>query len=162
MKELNFKQVLKFVVFLVLVGGSFSSCRKDKNYTFQDEMAKLKKYIQDNNITTKPTSSGLYFIETLAGTGEKARAGLDVAVRYKGYFLDGTVFDQNLDASEPFKFRLGWGYVIAGWDEGITYMREGGKATLIVPSSLAYSYRGTEGIPAYTSLIFEVELIKVY
>ncbi len=76
-------------------------------------------------------------------------------------FLDGEKFDSSYDRGEPFEFTLGAGQVIKGWDEGISYMKEGGKATLIMPSSLAYGAYGAGIIPPYTSLIFEVELIDV-
>ncbi|MCF6184979.1 MAG: FKBP-type peptidyl-prolyl cis-trans isomerase, partial [Bacteroidales bacterium] len=70
-------------------------------------------------------------------------------------------FDSSYDRNEPFEFTLGRGQVIKGWDEGISYMKKGGKATLIMPSSLAYGASGAGSIPPYTSLIFEVELIDV-
>ena len=166
MKRIEFNKSITITA-IILIVSSFSWSCKDKTDNYFEEMLKLKKYIADNNITTQPTSSGLYYIETVAGTGERARYGLNVSVRYKGYFFDGTVFDQNLDASIPFTFPLGYGYVISGWDEGISYMRVGGKATLIIPSSLAYGYQGSDGgdggvdIPPYTTLIFEVELVGV-
>jgi FKBP-type peptidyl-prolyl cis-trans isomerase len=75
--------------------------------------------------------------------------------------LDGTVFDQNLDYETPFTFTLGYSNVIQGWHEGISYMKDGGKATLIIPSSLGYSYNSSGLIPAYSTLIFEVELVNV-
>jgi len=160
MNRIRVNQLLAVSVFFLVLGSCMFSCKK-KTYSFYDEMVKLNKYIADNNITTKPTASGLYYIETLPGTGDKARVGLTVSVRYKGYLLDGTVFDQNLDADEPMTRPLGSGYLIAGMEEGISYMRNGGKATLIIPSSLGYSYMAQDGIPAYSTLIFEVELVNV-
>jgi FKBP-type peptidyl-prolyl cis-trans isomerase len=166
MAKIKFRQSLMNIVILVALAFTGSSC-KDKTDYYLVEMDNLNKYIADNNITTQPTYSGLYYIETLAGTGYRARPGGYVSVRYKGYFLDGTVFDQNLDATDPYTFPLGVGYVIAGWDEGICYMKEGGIAKLIIPSSLAYSSQEQPGInggpviPPYTTLIFEVELINV-
>lgn len=157
---LKIKSVNKMTLvtmFLVILGFS---CQ-DKTSSYLEEMAILKKYIADNNITTEPTASGLYYIETLAGTGERARTGMTVSVYYKGYLLDGTVFDQNLDYETPFTFTLGYSNVIQGWHEGISYMKDGGKATLIIPSSLGYSYNSSGLIPAYSTLIFEVELVNV-
>lgn len=119
------------------------------------------KYIEDNGINVLPTASGLYYIEKEKGTGSRAMAGDQVYVHYTGTLLDGTKFDSSLDRGEPFSFRLGVGEVIKGWDEGIGLMNEGGKATLIIPSAIAYGSRDSGTIPAYSTLLFEVELIKV-
>ena len=66
------------------------------------------------------------------------------------------------DRGEPFVFDIGQGQVIKGWDEGISYMHEGGEATLIIPSSLGYGSSGAGSIPPYSTLIFEVKLINIY
>ena len=141
----------------VLFISFFTSCKSDS----EKELETLQSYIDDNNITVDPTASGLYYIETLAGTGAQATAGDIVVVNYTGTFLDGEKFDSSYDRNEPFDFTLGIGEVIKGWDEGIGYMKEGGKATLIMPSRLAYGSRGAGSIQPYTSLIFEVELLDV-
>ncbi|MBN2891766.1 MAG: FKBP-type peptidyl-prolyl cis-trans isomerase [Bacteroidales bacterium] len=127
----------------------------EKVYTIDD-------YLKDNNIAVEPTSSGLYYIETEAGTGEQAKPGDIVVVHYKGTLLDGTKFDASYDRGEPFEFKLGAGEVIKGWDEGIALMKVGGKATLILPSDLAYGNRAVGGvIPANSPLLFDVELVGV-
>lgn len=141
----------------VLLISFFTSCKSDA----EKELETLKAYIESNNITTEPTASGLYYIETLAGTGASATPGDIVVVNYTGTYLDGEKFDSSYDNGEPIEFTLGIGQVIKGWDEGISYMKEGGKATLIIPSSLAYGAYGNNTIPGYTSLIFEVELLDV-
>ena len=82
-------------------------------------------------------------------------------VRYTGKYLNGTTFDTNVGTNrEDFVFTVG-GNVIAGLNEGVTYMKVGGKSTLLMPSSLAYGTQGYYTIPGYTPLLFEVELIKV-
>jgi len=113
-------------------------------------------YLIDNEITTEPTSSGLYYIETLEGTGSAPTNGQFVEVKYEGRFLSGEVFDSGI-----FEFQLGAGTVIAGFDEGVSYMKKDGKATLIIPSDLAYGKQGKSDIPAYTTLIFDVEIINI-
>ncbi len=143
--------------FSILTLFFVSSCKSDA----EKELDDLKAYIEEHNITTEPTASGLYYIETREGTGVQAQAGNTVVVDYRGTFLDGEQFDSSYDRGEPFEFTLGAGQVIKGWDEGIAYMKEGGKATLIMPSSLAYGAYGAGSIPPYTSLIFEVELLDV-
>ncbi len=125
------------------------------------EKAQRDKYLSDNNITVTPTASGLYYIENEKGTGKKAMPGNTVNVHYTGRLLDGTKFDSSIDRGEPFSFRLGVGQVIKGWDEAIALMNEGGKATLIIPSAIAYGSRDSGTIPAYSTLVFDVELVSV-
>jgi peptidylprolyl isomerase len=108
------------------------------------------------------TESGLQYIETEAGTGAQAQVGDKVAVHYTGTLADGTQFDSSLDRGKPFEFVLGRGAVIAGWDEGIALMKEGGKATLVIPPALGYGGGGITGvIPGDATLVFEVELVSV-
>ena len=126
------------------------------------EKETIANYIKENHVTVEPTASGLYYIETAEGTGVQPVAGDKVKVHYNGTLLDGTKFDSSYDRGEPFGFTLGKHQVIEGWDEGIALMKEGGKATFIVPSSIAYgaSARGNV-IHAYAPLKFEVELVEV-
>tara|TARA_B110000503_G_C7166973_1_gene422408 strand:- start:4712 stop:5626 length:915 start_codon:yes stop_codon:yes gene_type:complete len=138
-----------------------------------NEMVILKKYLEDNNITTEPTESGLIFISKKKGTGKQAVAGKKVKVNYEGMFLDGTYFDTSVEEAAkangiynpqrpygPFDFDLGAGQVIKGWDEGIEMLKEGGKARLIIPSKIAYGAAPRPGAP-FSTLIFDVELIEV-
>lgn len=126
------------------------------------EASILAKYIADNEITVEPTASGLYFISTLQGEGEQAVAGNKVKVHYTGTLLDGTKFDSSVDRDEPFEFVLGQGQVIKGWDEGIAMLKVGGKATLILPSSMAYGERQAGAIiKPFSPLKFDVELIAI-
>jgi FKBP-type peptidyl-prolyl cis-trans isomerase len=123
------------------------------------EPALLDKYLKDNKITAKPQPSGLYYIQTLAGTGPKAEAGKTVKVNYTGKLLDGKVFDSSKGA--PLEFTIGRSQVIRGWDEGISMMKQGGKATLVIPSAIGYSDRDMGVIPPYSTLVFDVELVEV-
>jgi FKBP-type peptidyl-prolyl cis-trans isomerase len=118
-------------------------------------------YLTANNITVEPTKSGLYYVETLAGTGDLPVEGDTVLVNYTGKFLDGSVFDSS-DEGDPLEFILGIGQVISGWDEGVSYMKKGGKATLIIPSDLAYGANGYYPvISGYSTLVFDVELVDI-
>lgn len=108
------------------------------------------------------TDSGLEYIEIEEGSGKAAEKGKSVSVHYTGTLTDGTVFDSSYNRGQPITFKLGVGQVIAGWDEGIGLMKEGGKATLTIPPHLGYGERGAGGvIPANATLIFDVELVKV-
>jgi len=126
------------------------------------EASVLAKYIAENEITIEPTESGLYFLSTLEGEGEQAVAGNKVKVHYTGTLLDGTKFDSSVDRDQPFEFVLGQGQVIKGWDEGIAMMKVGGKATFILPSSIAYGERQAGAvIKPYSPLKFDVELLEI-
>lgn len=126
-----------------------------------NEQLEISKYLTENNITVEPTSSGLYYILVSEGTGYQPVAGKKVKVHYTGTFLNGEKFDSSYDRNEPIEFPLGTGAVIPGWDEGISMMKEGGKARLIIPSKIAYGDQDRGPIKAFTPLAFEVELVEV-
>lgn len=95
------------------------------------------------------------------GEGLEAAAGKTVTVHYVGSFPDGKIFDQSTNRG-PFKFKLGAGQVIKGWDQGVAGMKVGGKRKLTIPSHLAYGSRGAAGvIPPNAELVFEVKLLDV-
>ncbi|MDZ4203669.1 MAG: FKBP-type peptidyl-prolyl cis-trans isomerase, partial [Bacteroidales bacterium] len=126
------------------------------------EKQNITKYLKDNGIQATPTANGLYYIEKVKGTGIMAEPGKKVNVHYTGTLLNGTKFDSSVDRGTPFEFTLGQGQVIRGWDEGIALMNVGGKALLIIPYELAYGSRAMgENLPAYSTLLFEVELLGV-
>jgi FKBP-type peptidyl-prolyl cis-trans isomerase len=126
------------------------------------ESSLLKKYLKDNKITAKPTASGLYYIEKVKGTGPQIHAGSKVSVQYTGTLLNGKKFDSSRDrGGKPFDVEVGKGNVIKGWDEGLLHMSKGGKAILIVPSSIAYGEHEMGSIPAYSTLVFDLEVVDV-
>ena len=106
-------------------------------------------------------STELQIEELQQGTGAEAVAGKSVEVHYTGWLTDGKKFDSSVGGS-PFRFRLGAGEVIAGWDRGVQGMRVGGKRKLTIPPQLGYGARGFPGaIPPNSTLVFEVELLGV-
>jgi len=108
------------------------------------------------------TDSGLKIEELVEGDGDLAAAGQQVSVHYTGWLTDGTKFDSSVDRNEPFKFGLGRGMVIQGWDEGVVGMKIGGKRKLTIPPQLGYGARGAGGvIPPNATLVFEVELLGI-
>jgi len=108
------------------------------------------------------TASGLQYIVLDEGTGKKPVAGNTIDVHYSGYLVDGKRFDSSVERGAPFSFNVGMGYVIKGWDEGLLLMKEGAKFRFIIPYELAYGENGYPPvIPAKSTLIFDVELLKV-
>ncbi|NDC37201.1 MAG: FKBP-type peptidyl-prolyl cis-trans isomerase [Proteobacteria bacterium] len=116
---------------------------------------------------TVTTASGLRYKDSVVGSGAEAKSGQQVSVHYTGWLLGandtkGNKFDSSLDRGQPFRFPLGAGQVIKGWDEGVAGMKVGGKRTLFIPSELGYGARGAGGvIPPNSSLVFDVELLGV-
>lgn len=128
---------------------------------FEEEKALLQEYLTNNNLVGNTTESGLIIVTVQEGKGATPAAGQTVKVNYTGYLLDGTKFDSSLDRNTPFEFPLGMSRVIRGWDEGVAAMKVGGKAKLLIPSSLAYGSRDMGVIPPNSPLVFDVELLEI-
>ncbi len=121
----------------------------------------ILKYLVDNKLDFKSTESGIYYSIDKEGEGGHPKATDVVNTHYKGYRLDGKVFDSSYDRGEPIEFSLNG--VIKGWQEAIPMLKKGGKGTFIIPSGIAYGERGAgPDIPANTVLIFDVELLDFF
>ena len=113
--------------------------------------------------------TSLQITDRTVGSGAQATAGKTVSVHYTGWLYDGkaadrhgTKFDSSRDRGEPFKFAIGAGQVIRGWDEGVQGMQPGGQRRLVVPADLGYGDRGAGGvIPPGATLVFDVELLAI-
>lgn len=128
----------------------------------QTETKELAEFMSKNKITTAPSPSGLVFVETQAGKADVTLVDGDtVYINYTGKFLDGKVFDESISRGAPISFPLGIGMVVPGWEEGIKMMHPGSKANFILPSKIAYGKMGNYGIPPFTTLTFEMELVKI-
>lgn len=114
-------------------------------------------YLEDNSIEAEKSASGLYYVIEEPGTGTQPNSSSTVTVNYKGYLLDGTVFDQSRPSGATFALSQ----VILGWTEGIAYFKEGGKGMLIIPAHLAYKDRSVGSIPVGSVLVFDIELLEV-
>lgn len=126
----------------------------------------IKDYLAEHKIKAQKTESGLYYKIDEPGTGDNAAPGQKVTVNYTGMLLNGEKFDSNTDPAfghvQPFDFMLGTGSVIKGWDEGIALLKKGGKATLYIPSTLAYGANSpSPKIPPHSVLVFDVELLDI-
>lgn len=126
--------------------------QKAAGKAFLEENAK-----KEGVITTK---SGLQYEILTEGTGKSPKATDQVRCHYEGRLIDGTVFDSSYQRGEPADFGLN--QVIAGWTEGVQLMKEGAKFRFTIPYLLAYGERGAGAqIPPFSTLVFDVELIKV-
>ena len=138
------------------------------------ELADANKYIAGHKLVLKTTPSGLKYVITKPSLKRKPLKGDTVLVNYVGRTTDGKLFDTSIESVakeagldqpgrpyEPIQVVLGAGGIIKGWDEGLLLLNEGSKATFVVPSALAYDGQGQGDIAPYSTLIFDVELVKV-
>lgn len=95
------------------------------------------------------------------GVGKEAIPGHKVTVHYTGWLTNGQKFDSSVDHGQPFTFNLGAGEVIMGWDQGVAGMKEGGTRRLTIPPGMGYGDRAAGTIPPNSTLIFQVDLLKV-
>ena len=140
---------------------AFEEFNKSKADRIRKEKEKELKMLKDVSKGFSKTSSGLLYKFEKENNSQKPSNGNKVKVHYKGMLLDGTVFDSSFKRNQPIEFTLGVGQVIKGWDEGISLLGIGDKASFIIPSDLAYGASGAGGvIPPNATLVFEVELIS--
>jgi FKBP-type peptidyl-prolyl cis-trans isomerase len=155
----NNQTIFLFITAVLLM--SLGSCNPARKYE-KEESAKIQEYLSNNinlNFVLKP--SGLYYLEVVAGLGRLAATHDTAYLFYSGKFLSGTVFDTNAGTTDTLVRPVNEGWLITGFDEGITYMREGGKAMFLIPSKLAYGASGFYFINGYTPLLYDVELVRI-
>lgn len=145
-----------FALMLATCTTSVMSCPEHEEAAAESSQEKTNTK-GEKNMTDK-----LQIVDTIVGTGDEAKKGDTVEVHYVGTLLDGKKFDSSHDRSETFKFKIGEGRVIKGWDEGVPGMKEGGKRELTIPAEMAYGSRGAGAvIPPNATLKFEVELVSI-
>lgn len=129
----------------------------------KDEEDAIQEYLKKNNLDIKDSGSGLYYIETEKGSGEQPAEGNLVRVNYTARLLKtDKIVESTKNNGAQKEITLSPRYVMPGLIKGICMMKEGGTATLIIPSHLAYGASGSQNVPPNSPLIFEVELVKVY
>lgn len=129
-----------------------------------EEQRKLHTYLDTNKTRFSILKNGIYYIPIRQGTGSCASSGDVLKVNYKGYFLNGKQFESTYERGQPLEFTFGeQGQVIKGLETAISLMNEGEKAKFIIPSQLAYGGTGSSTgiIPPYTTVIYEIELVKL-
>lgn len=152
-----------YILVIALFTGLFvASCnKKDSSCTAAvegapaSEVVVLDEYIAANSIDAQKDDRGFYYKIENAGTGSHPDLCSDIIVNYKGWLINGTSFDEGKDAT----FELSG--LIKGWQAGIPLIARNGKIKLYLPPSLAYGSTATNGIPANSILIFDIELVKI-
>ena len=141
------------------IGDALAAASKAK---FAPVLAEGQKYLAENKKKSGviTTASGLQYEVLRTAVGDKPKATDQVTVHYKGTLINGKEFDSSYSRNEPTSFPLNG--VIRGWTEGVQLMSVGSKYRFVIPYDLAYGENGAgEGIPPYSVLIFEVELVKI-
>lgn len=146
------KYILNLSIFALLPFSITASSKNEKEIKIEQGATKTK--------------SGLEYKIFKNGTGNAPKKGQTVVVHYTGWLYNngkkGKKFDSSVDRNQNFRFELGIGKVIKGWDEGLSLMKKGDKALFIIPSNLAYGSNGAgDIIPPNAKLIFEVELLNI-
>jgi FKBP-type peptidyl-prolyl cis-trans isomerase len=149
MKTLSQKEWIAIVVAVFVVGFFF--------IFGQSVMSVMSK--SGGSLT--PSQPQIMSQDQTIGTGAEAKTGKSVTIHYSGMFVDGKVFDSSIPRNEPLQFTLGSGQVIKGLDQGIVGMRVGGKRIISIPPELGYGTSDYGPIPGNSTLIFEIELLKV-
>lgn len=153
-KKTRFLAVAGIILILV------ASCNPYKKYE-KEQIAEIQAFIDSHpEYDFHLKTSGLYYYDVEVGTGPAAVTHDTAYVKFTAKYLSGSTFDTNVGTNDTLVLPINEGYTILGFDEGITYMKEGGKAVLIVPSNLGFGDTGYY-FPAWTPLFFEVNLVKI-
>ncbi len=129
-----------------------------------EEQRKLKTYLDTCKTEYYPLNNGMYYLPMKQGTGDLAEKGNTIKIHYKGYFLNGKKFESTYERGQPLEYIVGaQGQIIEGLEYAISLMNEGAQTKFIIPSHLAFGESGSSTgiIPPYTTVIYEVELVKL-
>ena len=146
------------IFLLVLLAFAGPTLRAQREKFSDDDL----EFIEKNFPTAQKTSTGIRYIIQTEGHGECPKPGDIISIIYAGRFLNGTIFDQNINRDHPFKFRVGRNQVIEGWDQFMQLMKVGERCVVIIPPELGYGMRGSPPrIPRDATLVFLVELLDI-
>lgn len=151
--------------------------KKQKEQVSKDSLT-IQAYLTTKNLTAQKTESGLYYIITRPGQGETGKSGQVAKVDYAGYTVEGAYFDTSIKSVAmekglynperekflpygPYQFTIDGQEVIKGWDEALKVLNKGSKATIFVPSGLAYGPQGKPPIKPNEVIIFEIEVVDL-
>lgn len=175
--------IFQFKVEAIMSRDSFMTYQRDFYAKLQQEQivkdsVAIEAYLLKNNITAQKTESGLYYSITRPGQGENGKPGQAAKVDYAGYTLEGAYFDTSIKSVAmekglynperekfmpygPYEFTIDRREVINGWDEALKVLNKGSKATIFVPSRMAYGPQGQNRIKPNEVLIFELEVVDL-
>ncbi|MBK7627544.1 MAG: FKBP-type peptidyl-prolyl cis-trans isomerase [Bacteroidales bacterium] len=152
---------ISLLIISTVLAFTLISCDPSKKYIEQEE-DQIQDYLKSNpNLSFEQKPSGLYYVTIQQGTGIIPVKHDTAYIKYTGRFLSGNIFDTNVGTNDTLSVPVDEGWMIQGFDEGITYMKVGEKAQLLIPSKLAYGPTGYYLIGGYTPLLFDLELVKV-
>lgn len=152
------------VVAFLLFGGNVTSMFNQAQNTDTASIQNVETIMDTDTTTQENTQAmpgGLQITDTVVGSGAEAKVGSLITVHYVGTLTSGQKFDSSVDRGQPFQVRLGEGRVIAGWEQGFTGMKVGGKRTLVIPPAMGYGANQAGSIPPNSTLVFQVELLGV-
>lgn len=157
-------KTIKAFMVLGIMTLAFSACKPDKVFDTEEQFTRdtvlIEQYLADNSLVAETDESGIRYIIKEQGTGDNARFGSTVSVKYTGYLLDGTTFDTNV-GKDSFEFVIGQGAVIQGWDIIFKLFNKGTEASIYIPSKYGYGSTGSFFIPANSVLVFDVRVLDI-
>lgn len=141
------------------LGDIYQNYTTDPKSQFQKDENLIIDYIALHQLDAKRAENGLYYIIHEKGTGPLLQRGSPVKADYKGYFLDGQIFDSSYKRKKPIRFTVG--QMAPGWDQGMSYVSRGAKLTLILPSFLGYGEEGFQNhVPPNSVILFDIDIKK--
>jgi len=141
------------------LGDIYQNYTTDPKSQFQQDENLIIDYIVEQQLGAQRAENGLYYIIHQEGTGPLLQRGSPVKADYKGYFLDGKIFDSSYKRKKPIRFTVG--QMVPGWDQGMTYVSRGAKLTLLLPSFLGYGEEGFQNhVPPNTVILFDIDIKK--
>lgn len=152
MLKINEMKKIFFLLSLIMVG-----CQLNPTDYSQANDEEIQIYLEENNLEATKTRSGLYYHMDVEGSGHQAQLDDVVMVKYQAYSTEGIVYLNYTKGA----VQIDLTQYIEGFQEGVSYMKEGGKSTLYIPAALAFGDRDHQGIPKGSVLIYEVELLEI-